>query len=67
MVYRPIVSATLLLTGGVLMAQQNKPNVVFILADDLGYGDISPYGQKLIYRKWLRSECVLQTSMQDVL
>ena len=48
MVYRPIVSATLLLTGGVLMAQQNKPNVVFILADDLGYGDISPYGQKLI-------------------
>ena len=48
MVYRPIVSATLLLTGGVLMAQQNKPNVVFILADDLGYGDITPYGQKLI-------------------
>jgi arylsulfatase A len=27
---------------------QKKPNVVFILADDLGYGDIGAYGQKLI-------------------
>ena len=26
------------------MAQQNKPNVVFILADNVGYGDIGPYG-----------------------
>lgn len=25
---------------------QTKPNVVFILADDLGYGDLSVYGQK---------------------
>jgi arylsulfatase A-like enzyme len=25
-----------------------KPNVIFILADDLGYGDIGPFGQKLI-------------------
>lgn len=24
------------------------PNVIFILADDLGYGDIGPFGQKLI-------------------
>lgn len=27
---------------------QRKPNVVFILADDLGYGDIGPYGQKKV-------------------
>ncbi|MBB6272294.1 arylsulfatase A-like enzyme [Pedobacter cryoconitis] len=27
---------------------QGKPNVVFILADDLGYGDAGAYGQKLI-------------------
>ncbi len=25
-----------------------SPNVIFILADDLGYGDIGPFGQKLI-------------------
>lgn len=29
-------------------AKPATPNVIFILADDLGIGDISPYGQKLI-------------------
>jgi arylsulfatase A-like enzyme len=27
---------------------QQSPNVIFILADDLGYGDTQPYGQKKI-------------------
>jgi len=31
-----------------LMAQRRAPNVVFILADDLGYGDVGCYGQKEI-------------------
>jgi len=25
-------------------AQEKKPNVVFILADNVGYGDVGPYG-----------------------
>jgi uncharacterized sulfatase len=29
--------------------KEQKPNVIIILADDLGYGDISCYGQKNIY------------------
>ncbi|MEW6303486.1 MAG: arylsulfatase [Verrucomicrobiota bacterium] len=29
-------------------AAARKPNIVFILADDLGYGDIGAFGQKLI-------------------
>ncbi|MBE7539223.1 MAG: arylsulfatase [Opitutaceae bacterium] len=36
----------LLAAAAALSARQ--PNVIFILADDLGYGDIGPFGQKLI-------------------
>ncbi len=30
------------------LAEQGKPNIIFIMADDLGYGDLGCYGQTLI-------------------
>jgi arylsulfatase len=36
--------AALIGTGAPLQAQDTKPNVVFILSDNVGYGDLGPYG-----------------------
>src|SRR5690348_2672943 len=30
------------------IAEKSKPNIIFILADDLGYGDLGCYGQQKI-------------------
>jgi hypothetical protein len=39
-----LLGAWVLLCAAPTFAQGNKPNVVFILADNVGYGDMGPYG-----------------------
>ena len=40
--------ALLLLLAAAAVAQERPPNLVYILADDLGYGEVGCYGQKRI-------------------
>ena len=36
----------ILFCSGILLSAAERPNVVFILADDLGYGDVKAFGGK---------------------
>ena len=45
----PLLAAVLFAAGLNAAEPARKPNIVFILADDLGYGDIGSFGQKIIH------------------
>jgi arylsulfatase A-like enzyme len=45
---RPLFTPLFLALAAALFGQAPKPNIIFILADDLGYGELGCYGQKII-------------------
>lgn len=59
-----------LLPIGAMAQQAEKPNIIFILCDDMGYGDLGCYGQQYIstpiWTTWQPKACVSRKPMPAV-
>ena len=45
---KPLIFSTALLVFSSCAEEPHPPNIIYILADDLGYGEIGAYGQEII-------------------
>ena len=63
-----LVSGTLILSSLSASGQKNntKPNILFILCDDMGYGDLGCYGQPFIRMRWQARVCASHRHTQEV-
>jgi arylsulfatase A len=46
--YLSYLAVAVLFSFSTGIVAQTRPNIIFILADDMGYGEIEPFGQRLI-------------------
>ena len=46
--FKICLSLLLALSMNTITAQTSKPNIIYIYADDLGYGELGSYGQTKI-------------------
>ena len=64
-----VIPTLILLRTGVCRSAAERPNIIFILADDLGYGELGCYGQQRIKTPHIDQdrrpgEIALQTAMR---